>query len=66
MLGIGCEGRSTGFSATRLPALFTVPAGGPVSGRESGSDARKPYMRSATSTINYSGELTLAQGLSFR
>ncbi|WP_258574665.1 hypothetical protein [Streptomyces shenzhenensis] len=43
-----------------------MPAGGPVSGRESGSDARKPYMRSATSTINYSGELTLAQGLSFR
>ncbi|MEV7976917.1 aldehyde dehydrogenase family protein [Streptomyces sp. NPDC086519] len=34
-------------------------------GRESGSDAWKSYMRSATNTINYSGELTLAQGVSF-
>ncbi|WP_217206926.1 aldehyde dehydrogenase family protein [Streptomyces sp. AC550_RSS872] len=34
-------------------------------GRESGSDAWKAYMRSATNTINYSGELALAQGVSF-
>ncbi|MEV7394373.1 aldehyde dehydrogenase family protein [Streptomyces sp. NPDC091215] len=34
-------------------------------GRESGSDAWKAYMRAATNTINYSGELTLAQGVSF-
>ncbi|MGW2422897.1 L-piperidine-6-carboxylate dehydrogenase [Streptomyces sp. NPDC001709] len=34
-------------------------------GRESGSDAWKSYMRSATNTINYSAELNLAQGVSF-
>ncbi|MCF1592223.1 L-piperidine-6-carboxylate dehydrogenase [Streptomyces muensis] len=34
-------------------------------GRESGSDAWKAYMRSATNTVNYSGELALAQGVSF-
>ncbi|WP_275558129.1 aldehyde dehydrogenase family protein [Streptomyces sp. 5-6(2022)] len=34
-------------------------------GRESGSDAWKAYMRSATNTINYSSELSLAQGVSF-
>ncbi len=34
-------------------------------GRESGSDAWKTYMRRATSTINFSGELPLAQGISF-
>ncbi|GAB2960508.1 aldehyde dehydrogenase family protein [Streptomyces pseudoechinosporeus] len=34
-------------------------------GRESGSDAWKSYMRSATNTINYSTELALAQGVSF-
>ena len=34
-------------------------------GRESGSDAWKTYMRRATNTINYSGELTLAQGVKF-
>ena len=32
-------------------------------GRESGSDAWKAYMRRQTCTINYSGELELAQGL---
>src|SRR3954466_1269077 len=30
-------------------------------GRESGSDAWRSYMRRATNTINYSGELPLAQ-----
>ncbi len=31
-------------------------------GRESGSDSWKAYMRQATQTVNYSGELPLAQG----
>jgi aldehyde dehydrogenase (NAD+) len=34
-------------------------------GRESGSDAWKTYMRRATNTINFSGELPLAQGVTF-
>ncbi len=34
-------------------------------GRESGSDAWKAYMRRQTNTINYSGELPLAQGVKF-
>ena len=32
-------------------------------GRESGSDAWKAYMRRATNTVNYCGELPLAQGV---
>ena len=34
-------------------------------GRESGSDAWKGYMRRQTSTVNYSRELPLAQGIRF-
>jgi aldehyde dehydrogenase (NAD+) len=34
-------------------------------GRESGSDAWKAYMRRQTNTVNYSGELPLAQGIRF-
>ncbi|HEV2748357.1 MAG TPA: aldehyde dehydrogenase family protein [Allosphingosinicella sp.] len=34
-------------------------------GRESGSDAWRAYMRRSTNTINYSGELPLAQGINF-
>jgi len=34
-------------------------------GRESGSDARKSYMRRATNTINYGRTLPLAQGVEF-
>ena len=34
-------------------------------GRESGSDSWKAYMRRATNTINYSGQLPLAQGIRF-
>jgi aldehyde dehydrogenase (NAD+) len=34
-------------------------------GRESGSDAWKGYMRRMTSTVNYSRELPLAQGIRF-
>jgi aldehyde dehydrogenase (NAD+) len=34
-------------------------------GRESGSDAWKTYMRRQTCTINWSGEMPLAQGIEF-
>ena len=34
-------------------------------GRESGSDAWKNYMRRQTSTVNYSSQLPLAQGIQF-
>jgi aldehyde dehydrogenase (NAD+) len=34
-------------------------------GRESGSDSWKAYMRRQTSTVNYSSELPLAQGVTF-
>ncbi|GAA4284688.1 aldehyde dehydrogenase family protein [Brevibacterium daeguense] len=34
-------------------------------GRESGTDSWQAYMRQATNTINYSGELPLAQGVEF-
>src|ERR1019366_6023474 len=34
-------------------------------GRESGSDAWKSYLRRATNTLNYSGQLPLAQGVNF-
>ncbi len=34
-------------------------------GRESGSDAWRAYMRRATNTVNYSGQLPLAQGVDF-
>lgn len=35
-------------------------------GRECGSDSWKAYMRRQTSTINFSGEVQLAQGIRFR
>jgi aldehyde dehydrogenase (NAD+) len=34
-------------------------------GRESGADSWKSYMRQATNTINFSGQLPLAQGVKF-
>ena len=34
-------------------------------GRESGSDSWKAYMRRQTNTINWSGQLPLAQGIRF-
>jgi aldehyde dehydrogenase (NAD+) len=34
-------------------------------GRESGSDSWKAYMRRSTSTVNYTSELPLAQGIKF-
>jgi aldehyde dehydrogenase (NAD+) len=33
--------------------------------RESGSEARKAYMRRQTCTLNWSSELPLAQGITF-
>ena len=35
-------------------------------GRESGSDAWKAYMRRQTCTVNWSGEMPLAQGIKFK
>jgi aldehyde dehydrogenase (NAD+) len=35
-------------------------------GRESGSDAWKAYMRRQTCTVNWSGEMPLAQGINFQ
>jgi aldehyde dehydrogenase (NAD+) len=35
-------------------------------GRESGSDAWKAYMRRQTNTVNWSGQLPLAQGIEFQ
>ena len=37
-----------------------------VVSREAGSDVWKSYMRRQTCTINWSGELPLAQGIEFR
>ncbi|OBH62379.1 aldehyde dehydrogenase [Mycobacterium intracellulare] len=34
-------------------------------GRESGTDSWRAYMRQSTNTVNYSGELPLAQGVEF-
>jgi aldehyde dehydrogenase (NAD+) len=34
-------------------------------GRESGADSWKAYMRQATNTVNFSGQLPLAQGVKF-
>jgi aldehyde dehydrogenase (NAD+) len=34
-------------------------------GRESGSDAWKGYMRRQTTTVNYTNDLPLAQGVAF-
>jgi aldehyde dehydrogenase (NAD+) len=34
-------------------------------GRESGAESWKAYMRQATNTVNYSGQLPLAQGVEF-
>jgi aldehyde dehydrogenase (NAD+) len=55
---------NTGTSGAEIGGAFggEKQTGG---GRESGSDAWKAYMRRATSTINFSGELPLAQGIRF-
>lgn len=55
---------NTGTSGAEIGGAFggEKDTGG---GRESGSDAWKNYMRRATSTINFSGEMPLAQGIVF-
>ncbi len=55
---------NTGTSGAEIGGAFggEKQTGG---GRESGSDAWKLYMRRATSTVNYSSELPLAQGIRF-
>ena len=60
----GLANVNTGTSGAEIGGAFggEKETGG---GRESGSDAWKNYMRRATNTINYSGELPLAQGIRF-
>jgi aldehyde dehydrogenase (NAD+) len=55
---------NTGTSGAEIGGAFggEKQTGG---GRESGSDSWKAYMRRATSTVNYSSELPLAQGIKF-
>lgn len=55
---------NTGTSGAEIGGAFggEKDTGG---GRESGSDAWKSYMRRVTSTLNFSGELPLAQGIKF-
>jgi aldehyde dehydrogenase (NAD+) len=55
---------NTGTSGAEIGGAFggEKDTGG---GRESGSDAWKNYMRRATSTVNFSGTLPLAQGIKF-
>ncbi len=60
----GIANVNTGTSGAEIGGAFggEKNTGG---GRESGSDAWKNYMRRQTSTINYSTELPLAQGIQF-
>jgi hypothetical protein len=55
----------TGFAKTafHLYVLGEKDTGG---GRESGSDAWKAYMRRQTDTINWGGEIHLAQSVEFQ
>jgi aldehyde dehydrogenase (NAD+) len=55
---------NTGTSGAEIGGAFggEKETGG---GRESGSDSWKSYMRRETNTINYSTQLTLAQGIRF-
>ena len=59
-----CEYRNFWSMQQKLAVLLEVKKKQAV-GRESGSDAWKAYMRRQTNTINYSGELPLAQGIKF-
>jgi aldehyde dehydrogenase (NAD+) len=56
---------NTGPSGAEIAGAFggEKETGG---GREAGSDSWKAYMRRSTVTLNYSGKLSLAQGISFR
>ncbi len=60
----GIANVNTGTSGAEIGGAFggEKNTGG---GRESGSDAWKNYMRRQTSTINFSTELPLAQGIQF-
>ncbi len=60
--GIACV--NLGTSGAEIGGAFggEKDTGG---GRESGSDAWKAYMRRQTVTVNWSGELPLAQGIKF-
>ncbi len=60
----GIANVNTGTSGAEIGGAFggEKQTGG---GRESGSDAWKTYMRRVTSTVNYSSELPLAQGVRF-
>eukprot|EP01135_Chromosphaera_perkinsii_P000883 Nk52_evm46s152 gene=Nk52_evmTU46s152 len=68
---IGPSGADTGIVNVNIPtngAEIGGAFGGEKEtggGRESGSDAWQQYMRRSTCTINYSGELPLAQGIKF-
>lgn len=54
-----------GTSGAEIGGAFGGEKETGAGGRESGSDAWKQYMRRSTCTINYSGELPLAQGIDF-
>ncbi len=60
----GIANVNTGTSGAEIGGAFggEKETGG---GRESGSDAWKAYMRRQTSTVNYSKDLPLAQGIKF-
>jgi aldehyde dehydrogenase (NAD+) len=60
----GIANVNTGTSGAEIGGAFggEKQTGG---GRESGSDCWKNYMRRQTNTINFSGELPLAQGIQF-
>src|SRR6478672_3514833 len=60
----GIANVNTGTSGAEIGGAFggEKQTGG---GRESGSDCWKYYMRRQTNTINFSGELPLAQGIQF-
>ncbi len=60
----GIANVNTGTSGAEIGGAFggEKETGG---GRESGSDCWKYYMRRQTNTINFSGELPLAQGIEF-
>jgi aldehyde dehydrogenase (NAD+) len=61
----GMAGVNVGTSGAEIGGAFggEKDTGG---GRESGSDAWKAYMRRQTCTVNWSGEMPLAQGIKFQ
>jgi L-aminoadipate-semialdehyde dehydrogenase len=61
----GMAGVNVGTSGAEIGGAFggEKETGG---GRESGSDSWKAYMRRQTCTVNWSGEMPLAQGIRFK